>query len=280
MSHGLPLTIKQTTVPHIDIDDVDKELLERPVIFAFTTRGNDIYYRFVMYIMQQKEAFRHMGLVAASHMWGGKPGLLFDICINVAGEFYHILDPDIAPECGTTLRLMRHDLDIVASPLWYYDGCSNSIHLNLHYDKRCIREYTPKVPEEGLEQIFATSFGSVVIKRRVLEVFSQAKEEFCIWSSLIDEEFKAASPENIFFAKANALGFDVFMDWGCEVGTHNRFVELNSPTIETFVAQRHFDLKYGSERKRELLNTPNGRETLANDLKRGFDLSSTRSVAC
>jgi len=275
---GLKLEVTKNDVRHINLDDISQELLDTNVVFAFMTRGNDIYYKLVMYLLQQKEAFKNMGLVTAAKMWGGGAcELLFNIAVQTEAAFFHILDSDVAPQRDTTLRLMSHDLDVVASPLWFYDGCMNSIHLNVHYDNRCLREQTPKPPTEGVEKVFATSFGSVLIKRRVLDMFKQSEESFVEYSSLIDESFKGAPPDTIFFAKVNALGFDVHIDWGCEVGTHHKFVELNSPTIETFVAHRMFDLKYGAERKREHLGTTDGRQMLADDIKRGFDLKQPGS---
>ena len=273
MTKQEPQTIVDTDVRELNLDGVDPKLLEMPITFAFTTRGNDIFYRTLTYLLQQKDAFKNMCLVAAINMWRASCELMLKMVVQTPGEFCHILDTDVAPHRETTIRLVGHNVDIVASPVWFYDGGTNSIHLNFHQDDRCLREHTPMPPEAGLKKIFSTSFGSVLIKRRVLDTFLQAKEAFTEWSGLIDKKFESAAPDTIFFAKANALGFDVFIDWGCEVGTHHKYVSLNSPTIETFVAHRLFDLKYGPEHKRELLGTIEGRQQLGNDLARGLDLN-------
>lgn len=263
----------------LDSERFDPELLEKRIVFAMMTRGNDIYYKTLLYLLQQKDAFKHMGAVLVAKMLAAPAELMFTMMLQAPGEYYHVLDSDVAPATHTTLQLLAHNMDIVVSPLYMYDGCSNSLHLNVHYTDDCFREQTPKLPEEGLERIFSSSFGSLLIKRRVLEMFKQSGESFTGWSSIIDEKFKDAPQDITFFAKARALGFDAYIDWSCEVGTHHKYVELNPAVVETYTAQRLFDLKYGPEEKRKLLGTSDGRAVLANDLKRGFDLERTGSPA-
>ena len=147
------------------------------------------------------------------------------------------------------------------------DASTSSFHLNYHATDECLREHCPKPPEVGLEKIFATSFSCCMISRRVVEMFIQTKEEFTDWSPLIDEKFQNASHDTIFFAKANALGFDVWMDWGCEFATHHRMVELSGDTVETFAAQRVLGYVLGPEKVKELLKSDEGRDQIIEVLR-------------
>ena len=268
---GLSADIRTTDANEFSMEGIDYSVLDKKVTFAFCTRGNDIYSRLVTYLLQQHHVFKHMNLVTASNQWRPSCDFLFEMVGQTNYEYAHILDTDVAPRKDTTVRLISHGVDIVSCPVWFYDGGTNSIHLNFHTDERCLREHTPRDPSEGLEKVFATSFGCVVINRRVLDTFIQTGQKFTTWSDLIDEQFKEAAPDTIFFAKAQALGFDVYMDWSCEFATHHKFVELNSRTIETFVAHRLFDRDMGVEAKREMLSSTEGRNELCNRLQRGPD---------
>jgi hypothetical protein len=265
----LKKNMANTDANDFNLEGIDMEVFKRPVTFAFTTRGNDIYFRLVTYLLQQHHAFVDMNVVTAASLWKPACSFLFEMVLETRFDFCHLMDSDVAPRKDTTARLMTNDLDIVSCPVWFYDGGTNSIHLNYHMDGRCLREYSPQPPEVGLQKVFATSFGCVLIKRRVLETFKQAGEDFTEWSELLPEEFKPAAPDTIFFAKCNALGFDVYMDWRCEFATHHKFVELNARTVETFVAHRIFDSEYGPEKKREMLQTEDGRKALSQRLQRG-----------
>lgn len=245
------------------------EVFDKKVTFAYTTRGNDIYYRLVTYLLHQKHVFKNMNLVSAVNMWRPSLELMFHISHRTDPDFLQILDSDIAPRKDTTAFLMQRDVDIVGCPIWFYDGGTNSIHLNYHTDDKCLREFTPKPPDVGLEKVFATSFGCVVIKRRVLDMFMQTDESFTEWSDMLDPKFKIMAPDTIFFAKCNAFGFDVFLDWGCEFATHHKYVALNAPTVEAFVAHRLFDKELGVEEKRDKLQTASGRDELQYRLQRG-----------
>lgn len=254
------------------IEGLDPKMLEKPVTFAYSTKGNDVYAGLVTYLLQQHQVFDLMALVTATQLHQPSIDFIFELIQKTKYEFAHILDCDLGPRRDTTLRLMSNDVDIVACPVWFYDEGTNSLHLNYHTDEDCLREYTPEDPSAGLQKIFAASLECLVIKKRVIETFYQTKEKFGEWSELIDAKFKQSSPDTIFFAKAQALGFDAYMDWSCEFANHHRYISLNARTVETFVAHRLFDRELGVEEKRAMLATKEGREELANRLQRGPDV--------
>ncbi len=263
---------RTTEAGNFPMDDLDPEVLKKKVTFAYCSRGNDVFPGLVTYLLQQHHVFESMSLVSATQDYRPSTDFLFELVNKTNYEFVHLLEPNVAPRKDTTVRLMTHDVDIVSCPVWFYDDGTNSIHLNYHTDEECLREYTPKDPSAGLERIFASSFGCVVIKKRVIDTFFQTSEKFGTWSNLIDEKFQEASPDTIFFAKAKAFGFDAYLDWSCEFATHHKHLSLNARTVETFVAHRPFARELGVEEKRAKLGTKEGRAELADRLQRGPDV--------
>jgi hypothetical protein len=201
---------------------------------------------------------------------------MFELGLEANSDFVHILDTDIGLSHDTAARLMARDVDIVSSPLYFYDPANNDIHLNVHYSKDLCREYTPRMPPDGIERIFATAFGSVMIKHRVLETFKQANESFCSWTDFLAEEYKTASPDTIFFLKAQEFGFEVWMDWSIPIGTHHKYARINSTMAEKFYVQRYFDVVYGPEEKNAMFQTPEGREHLKSSLQHHYNSGLAR----
>lgn len=127
------------------------------------------------------------------------------------------------------------DLDICASPVWMYDPSTNDLHLNA-IRTQGTREYRLG---KGIEKVFNTSFGSVLIRRRVLDAFVMAKEKFTEPSPLISEfqGHELFPPDSVFFAKAAKLGFPVHIDWTCPFATHHKYAQFNTPFVMNFVSK-------------------------------------------
>lgn len=249
---------------------IDPEVFKKSVVFTYMTRGNDIYHEFVTYLLRQSRLFHKFSCALVQNSWRPATEELFQLGLESRCEFIHIMDTDIGLRHDTTARLMGNDKDIVASPLYFYDPASNDLHLNVHYTADLSREYTPRMPDGGIEEIFATAFGSVVVKHRVLETFAQANETFCTWTDFLDEQFKGASPDTIFFLKCREFGFQIFMDWTIPIGTHHKYARFNSTLAEKFYVQRWFDVTFGPEAKNAMFQTAEGREHLKSSLQHHY----------
>ncbi len=251
-------------------EGIDPELFKKSVTFLYMTRSNDIYHEFCTFLVRQAKIFERMGCALVQNSWRPAVEELFELGLECGSEFVHILDTDVGLQHDVAAKLMNRDLDIVASPLYFYDPAANDLHLNVHYDDRLAREYTPRMPEGGLEEIFATAFGSVMIKRRVLETFKQADESYCTWTDFIHEQFKDCSPDTIFFIKCQEFGFKVHMDWSIKIGTHHKYARFNTTLAEKIYVQRFFDVVFGPELKNKMFETPEGQNQLKTALQHHY----------
>jgi hypothetical protein len=259
---------------HYDKDPVlvgiDPEVFSKSVVFLYMTRGNDIYHEFVTFLLRQSRLFPKFSCALVQNSWRPATEEMFQLGLESPCEFIHIMDTDIGLRHDTTARLMARDLDVVSSPLYFYDPASNDIHLNVHYTDVLAREYTPRMPDGGVEEIYATAFGSVVVKHRVLETFAQANESFCVWSNFLDEKHKDCSPDTIFFLKCREFGFQIWMDWSVPIGTHHKYARFNSTLAEKFYVQRFFDVVFGPDQKNAMFESPEGREQLKRTLQHHY----------
>lgn len=217
-----------------------RETLDKHVTFAFNTRGNDIYWAFMNFLVMQTNIFKNISMFVSQSMWGPGAENLFKELSKYSCDYIVLMDTDVEPKIETVVRMIERDKDIVSCPTWMYDGVQQDIHLNCHVDGTMDRCYVPQ--QGGLQKVFNTSWACVLISHRVLETFAQTKEDFIKWSPLVDEKFKPVAPDSMFFLKAQALGFDVYMDWDCEFATHHKYVSLNAPTTETFLKRRLYGI--------------------------------------
>jgi len=252
------------------LQGIDKEVFQNSILFTFMTRGNDIYHEFLNYLVRQARLFEKFSLALVQNSWRPATEELFNMGLESKCDWVMIMDTDIGLRHDTTARLMTNDKDIVASPLYFYDPASNDIHLNVHYTPDLAREYTPRMPDGGIEKVLATAFGSVLVKHRVLETFAQAKESFCTWSDFISEEYKNASPDTIFFLKAKEFGFQTWMDWRIPIGTHHKYCHFNSTLAERHYVHRWFDITFGPDSRAKAMQTPEGREKLKTALQHHY----------
>jgi hypothetical protein len=254
-----------------NLNGIDPKIFrEESVAFLYMTRGNDIYHEFVTYLLRQCRLFLKFSCVVVQNSW--KPAVedLFEIALESRCNWIHLMDTDIGLPYHTTGRLIANDHDICASPLYFYDPGNNEIHLNVHYQPSLMREYTPRMPEGGCEEVLTTAFGSVVIRKRVLEAFKQANWSFCEWTPDIDEAYKDCSPDTIFFLKARALGFKVWMDWRIPIGTHHKWCRFDTTLAEKLYVQRWWDVTFGPDEKAKLTTTPEGRQKLQSAIQRHY----------
>lgn len=247
-------------------DQIDG-LLRKKVTFAIQSLGNDIYHKLLIYLLQQQRAFKGFNLALVMNPYRDSIENLFRVVEGTNFDFAHFLGPNVAPIKETTIRLMSHDLDIVCAPLYVFDTGTKNIFVGMNKTEAVETEFRPKMAETGLEKVYAGMLKCCLVKRRVIDMFRQVKESYTQWSPLLHEKFRAGTPDIIFFAKANALGFDVWMDWGCETPEHSQLVQLDAEAIETYATHVVLSFLIGTERERELMQTESGRDQLADILR-------------
>jgi len=208
---------------------------EVKLALAYTSRGNDVFWGLPMYILRQREMFRDFKVFVGVYLWGTPIEKLFNDSLDQEWDYLHILDSDVCPEPNTSMALVANALDICASPVWMYDASTNDMHLNV-LRAPGQREYKLG---NGIEKVFSSSFGSVMIARRVFDTFKMSGESFTKPSPLISEylHYETYPPDTVFFAKAHKLGFSVHIDWTCQFATHHKYAFFNTPFVMNFVGK-------------------------------------------
>lgn len=212
-------------------------MLDTHVFLGMHTRGNDLYWRTVLYVIAQTFIFKRISLAFSVSTWTVATKKLFDHFLNTKAEFLQLIDSDVCPPEETTAKLASHDADIVTAPVWMYEPNNNNIHLNVTKDiDHDVRMY--EAGDGGLEEIENASFSAMLIRRNVLQGFVDAGESYAEWSPLIGDHIKPHTHDLVFCQKARALGFKLYVDWDIKPATHHKHVEVCDETLEQYLINR------------------------------------------
>ena len=210
------------------------------------TRGCDICYGLVFFLLDvKKRGSPETDLVFSRSPLGTAAGdtLLFNALAD--GDYSHLMfiDSDIVPPYGTLEKLMVHDKDIIAAPVWHFDPNKKDIHLGVHIGKDNAERLYFMAPRNGVERVHYTCASCMLVKRKVVLGFRKAKEEFVYMSKLIPKFSTEQNTDSIFFAKAAKLGFEIWVDWDIKNVVHRRAVDLSDAVLERFVSKRFIDME-------------------------------------
>jgi len=205
----------------------------KKLIIGVCTRGNDLYYRlvdwFIPYVNQPKMPTEIL-LKSSPYSAAVGQGMIMEAAVAKGADYLLMLDSDIGPTDGCLEQLMSHDKDIILAPIWFFDEAKKDIHINVILPHSASRLHTKG---KGLERIVSGSFGLMLVKVSALKKFKDAGESFVEWSPFIDVAYKKAGlSDNIFFAKADKLGIEAWVDWDIDGITHYRLVELCDETVK------------------------------------------------
>lgn len=210
------------------------------LVIGIPTRGSDIssgLFTFILNIIMQKPSSNLCVLLGESSVSAVLAvGKLWEMLKDILGTFdyYMQIDSDVVPPLTAIDSMIAKDKDIVVAPIWHYDSISKDIHINIHLDNLEHRFYGLR--SGGCERIYASSLGCVLMKHKVVETFIKSKEDPIGWSSLLGEYTgKHIHNDNIFFAKANKLGLETWVDWDVKNVIHKRGIELSTEVLGKFV---------------------------------------------
>ena len=160
---------------------------------------------------------------------------LFNEALNTNCTHVLLMDSDVSPPNDCLEKMVAADKHIVAAPVWHYDGCTQNIHVGVH-TTRNLEDRIYKIPEQGgLERIYLASFSCMLVQRKVLEEFRLSQTLFC-HNDTVHEEF--ANSDNIFYKKADKLGFEAYVDWSLTGASHHKIVDISNNVIEDYVKHR------------------------------------------
>jgi hypothetical protein len=203
------------------------------VVLGVFTRGRDIHYRLIEFIIHQVLCQKYRVAVLYSEsktsapmtfmgMWKKAPTVPFDYIL--------CMDSDVILPLNALDEMIKHKKDVMIPPIWYCDSLTQDICIGAHPtdDKR--RIYYP--PPYGIEKIGAGHVSACLISRRTYDIFEKRKESPVEWSPLIDEWYKDRLTDNVFYAKLRKLGIQAWVNWDIKDVTHLTEVALNTKTIE------------------------------------------------
>lgn len=209
------------------------------LIIGIPTRGNDISSGLLSFILNTIPHLDICILLGESSVSATLAvEILWKMLVDKLGTFdyYMQIDSDIIPPVGALESMLTKDKDIVVAPIWHYDPLSKDIHINIHLNN--LRERIYGLRTGGCDKIYASSLGCVLMKHKVIETFVKAGENPIKWSPLLGEYTgEDIHNDNVFFAKANKLGLEVWVDWGVKNVVHRRTIELSTEVLDRFISR-------------------------------------------
>lgn len=205
------------------------------VTIAVATRGNDIYYGTMFFVIASLMAIPRCRLITSVSPISAARGQEenFKIARELGTEWIYLCDSDVAPAEGTIQRLMARGKDICVSPVPMYLPLEDDIHYNASREPT-LRERTVK-RGQGLERIWSSSFASVLLRASILDEFVKRGEPYVEWSPVLPDWCRGLSTDSIFYLKTRMMGFEAWIDWDIEPAVHHRYVTMNLGFMETFI---------------------------------------------
>ena len=208
-------------------------LSENPkIMLGLATRGDDIVPSLFEFIL------RNTMVHGVRFVWKGcgwsaviPQEAVYQEAIKLEADYLLIVDSDVTPPIDALDKLLECEKDIVTAPIWHYDVRLGDIHLNVTKEFG-IREIDSN--KIGLETMRSSSFGCLLMSKKVLDKFKENKETFVTWSPLIEESLKTMSSDVIMFRKIERFGFQLYVNWdvrGCE---HYTKIHLSDRVLSQF----------------------------------------------
>ena len=141
---------------------------------------------------------------------------------NVFAEFLktdctHLLclDDDIMCDKNLLERLLKYNVDIVASPVLIMGPNGIQYFASMHDEKNnSYQDVDIRPPNNRMQECDAVGFGAILLKRKVVEQIPNPKYR----TVLTEQGFMKTPPDNDFCYRAKELGFKVWVDGTCPIG--------------------------------------------------------------
>ena len=204
------------------------------MVTAIATRGNDLVTSLVQFLISMTYALKENHTVVFSqsrYSAYDAQEKLFHKLTEMEWDYMLLVDSDVGPTMDSIKRMFVLDKDMVTAPIWYFGNKHNDLHMNIFDPDRGIDRAYNYHPQAIAEKVLSSSFGMVLIKRKVIDEFVKRGESFVSWSPIVPEKAKTAESDYQFFHKAKEFGFELWVDWGIKDIYHHRFINLGYETI-------------------------------------------------
>lgn len=212
-----------------------RHLLDKKVIICVPTRGNDIYWRLVAFLIQQYHTWPEIRVLFGRCSFQNPGMSMLKYIEDRDYDYAFFVDADVGPSWDVILHLMVRDKPIITAPVYMFEPNAIDIHFNVHYNHQLGPVHEKG---KGVEKIYSSSFASLLIKREVLDAFKANGEAYTEWSPLLEADLKEYPPDVQFFAKCQRLGFDAFVDWDFTPCVHHKYVELSDQSLDMFTLRK------------------------------------------
>jgi hypothetical protein len=216
------------------------------VLIGLATRGNDIHPALVEWMLWEIGKSKYsvqLSMIISPHSAANGQQQVFEIAWEHGYDYVLIVDSDIIPPKGAVDKMVEDAKDILLAPIWFYDGHTKDIHLNVNFTGLGFssRVYTPKAT--GIEKIKTASFGCIMVSRKVLQTFMEKGEKFTFTSPMLDQfTTYNHNSDSIFFKKAEIFGYEAWVDWSIQPTVHTRPVDLCNETLVNFLRKADLSL--------------------------------------
>ena len=205
------------------------------MVTAIATRGNDLVTDLVQYLISitVKLGSNHTVMFSQSRYSAyDAQENMFKKLTELEWDYVLLVDSDVGPTMESLGKMFTLDKDMVTAPIWYFNHKHNDLHMNIFDPDNGLDRAYNYHPQAIAEKVLSTSFGMVLIKRKVIDAFVERGEPFVRWSPVVPEKSKTAESDYQFFYKAREFGFELWVDWSIKDIYHHRFINLGYETIE------------------------------------------------
>jgi hypothetical protein len=220
------------------------------VTIAMATRGDDICADTMMFVLEALLSGEAVKIVVSEGGPAAKnQAFAFHMAYLSKTDHVYMLDSDVAPPSKTISRLVARDKPLIVSPVLMYDADKGDVHFNVSNSLEMHGRTLTR--GSGVEETLLSSFGSVLIRRDVLDAFVRRNESYTSYTEaphgqfspplpsgrtqVLQPEYRSANSDSIFFLKAKAFGFPLYVDWDIETATHKKRVTLTPKLLEKIV---------------------------------------------
>lgn len=147
----------------------------------------------------------------------GARNTLVQRSLEIGSEWIFFIDDDQVFPPDTLVRLLEHDVDIVSALYLRRAGNHHPVAFSHRREDGLYESLDlTKLPGEGLLKVHACGAGGLLIRSEVFRAISDEPDWF-EHGRVHGTDWNAAE-DIIFCEKANAAGFDVYVDLGTPIG--------------------------------------------------------------
>ena len=201
------------------------------ILIGIASRGRDIHFKlpaYIHYMLNRKDYKCDLWVSMCPYGADIAQNELFQKAMDEDYDYLLNIDSDVIPQPDTLDKLLAVGDGVVSAPIWHYDYERCYLHLNvvLAHGRTHIEK------SFGAEEIKGSSFGCLLVSKKVLDKFKALKESPVFWSPMLDKGMLRTTSDCILFAKLKKLGVRAYVCWNAKGISHLQTFDLSSSTLD------------------------------------------------